>query len=59
SLLAKDVNDNPGLLNKRGVIKLFANKLAPTKRLKRASLSTPSTAGKSRPAAQSPPDPQN
>jgi len=29
-LLAKNVNDNAGILNTRGVLELFASKLAPT-----------------------------
>jgi hypothetical protein len=31
SLLAKNVNDNGGFLNKHGVFEFFASKLAPTK----------------------------
>jgi hypothetical protein len=31
SLLAKGVNDNAQILRARGVLKLFASKLAPTK----------------------------
>ena len=30
SLLAKNVNDNAGFLNKRGACEFFASKLAPT-----------------------------
>ncbi|WP_256673973.1 hypothetical protein [Pseudomonas fluorescens] len=29
-MLAKNVNDNPRLLNKRGACEFFASKLAPT-----------------------------
>ncbi len=29
-MLAKDVNDNAGFLNKRGACEFFASKLAPT-----------------------------
>ncbi|WP_235369418.1 hypothetical protein, partial [Pseudomonas fluorescens] len=32
SLLAKNVNDNPCLLNERGASEFFASKLAPTKK---------------------------
>jgi hypothetical protein len=32
SLLAKNVNDNAGVLNERGVDEFFASKLAPTKK---------------------------
>ncbi len=34
SLLAKNVNDNAGILNERGACEFFASKLAPTKTVK-------------------------